>query len=43
MDTAGLVRKGEELNFTALIPWLESNIPSLKGEPTVTFTRYLDP
>jgi aminoglycoside phosphotransferase (APT) family kinase protein len=35
-DKAGQVRKGEELNLTALIPWLESNIPSLKGIPKVT-------
>jgi aminoglycoside phosphotransferase (APT) family kinase protein len=36
IDKASQVRKGEELNLTGLIPWLESNIPSLKGEPTVT-------
>jgi aminoglycoside phosphotransferase (APT) family kinase protein len=36
INKAGRVRKGEELNLTGLIPWLESNIPSLKGEPTVT-------
>jgi aminoglycoside phosphotransferase (APT) family kinase protein len=36
IDQAGQVRKGEELNLKALVPWLESHIPSLKGEPTVT-------
>jgi aminoglycoside phosphotransferase (APT) family kinase protein len=36
IDKAGQVRKAEELNLTALIPWLESNIPSLKGRPKVS-------
>lgn len=36
IDTAGQVRKGEELHLTKLIPWLENNILNLKGQPKVT-------
>ena len=43
MAEAGLVRKGDELNLTALIPWLESHTSSLNGEPTVTFSWHVDP
>ncbi|MFT4747008.1 MAG: hemerythrin [Congregibacter sp.] len=32
MDKAGLVRKGEELNLIALIPWLESHIPYMDSK-----------
>lgn len=35
IDKAGKVRKGEELNLISLVPWLENNIPGLKGEPQV--------
>ena len=36
IDTAGQVRKGEELDLKALVPWLENMFQVLKGEPTVT-------
>ena len=35
-DQAGKVRKGEELDLTQLVPWIEQHIPALKGTPNVT-------
>lgn len=36
LDQAGQVRKGEELNLETLLPWIQNNIPDLKGKPKVT-------
>ena len=36
MDTASAVRTGEELPLDKLVPWLQSQIPELKGQPEVT-------
>lgn len=36
LDQAGKIRKGEELDLAKLVPWLAQNIPSLKGQPSVT-------
>lgn len=36
IDTAGQVRKGEELDLTQLNPWLKQQISGISGDPVVT-------